>query len=269
MQDLFLWSICSFILFGYASGAALRRGALSRKAPISSEGKVRLNVYYETMCPHCLNFMTKGLRPVWQDPELRAHLDLHLYPSGNSVAVPAKNLSAGYNFWHPAHVEQNYVFLCQHGEAECLGNMIQACAVKELKEPSQYLSLIFCMSALPQFAVEKSSYECARELKMDLTPVRACAQSKDGRANMYDITQHSNTLNPVRKHVPWITLDGEHFDEADTGDILTPLCRKLSEPRPAACAAVSYGNVSAVVDDSNKVAGPSPFCGASAIGLGL
>jgi len=265
----FLRSICGCIIFTYASCATLRHGVLSRRAPASSTGKVRLNVFYETMCPHCLNFMTQGLRPVWQDPELRAHVDLHLYPSGNAVAVPANNLSAGYSFWHRDNMDQNYVFLCQHGEAECLGNMIQACAVKELKEPSQYLSLIFCMSALPQFAVEKSSFECAKELKMDLTPVRACVQSPEGRAHMYQITTFSNTLNPPRQHVPWVTLDDEHFEEADTGDLLSPLCRKLSAPRPAACAKVSFSNVSAVIDDSGKVGGPSPFCGASAIGVGL
>lgn len=265
----FLRGICGFIVFSYASSAALRHGVLGRKARISSESKVRLNVYYETMCPHCLNFMTNGLRPVWQDPELRAHVDLHLYASGNAVAVPSKNLSAGYSFWHKDHTGENYVFLCQHGEAECLGNMIQACAVKELKEPSQYLSLIFCMSALPQFAVEKSSFECARELKMDLAPVRACVQSPEGRAHMYEITTASNTLNPPRKHVPWITLDGQHFEEADTGDLLSPLCRKLPAPRPSACAKVSISNVTAVVDDSGKVGAPSQFCGASAIGVGL
>jgi len=214
--------------------------------------------------------MTNGLRPVWQDPELRAHVDLHLYPSGNAVAVPAKNLSTGYTYWHTDKVEQNYVFLCQHGDSECLGNMIQACAVKELKEPSKYLSLIFCMAALPQFAVEKSSYECAKELKMDLAPVRACAQSPEGREHMFEITTQSNTLDPPRKHVPWVTLDGEHFEEADTGDLLTPLCQKISVPKPAACAGISSSNVSTMAsDDSSKVAGPSQFCGASAIGVGL
>lgn len=213
--------------------------------------KVRLEIFYETQCPFSLSLIANGLREVWRDPELRDRIDLHLYPAGNTQVVPTKNVSGGYRFWHEEMEEpgHDYVFLCQHGESECLGNLIQACAMEELKEPNAYLPLIFCMSALPQYAVEKSSYECASHLNISMAPIRECVKSPKGNAAMHAIAMHGNSLTPSRTHVPWVSMNGQHEFLGDSGDVQGPLCSILKNqtnqtgiPAPAACTDATTGN---------------------------
>ncbi|VVA16514.1 PREDICTED: gamma-interferon-inducible lysosomal [Prunus dulcis] len=79
---------------------------------ISSESnKVRVDVYYETLCPDSEDFIVKDLIKLFESG-LISIVDLKLYPYGN------------------AKLGSNNTIYCQHGPSECLLNTVEACAIK-------------------------------------------------------------------------------------------------------------------------------------------
>lgn len=203
--------------------------------------KVKVQVFYETRCPFSIDFLINTLQPLWEDTELRGNIDLEMYPAGNVEAYGAKDLSSGYRFWHTDEAAFPHLFRCQHGEMECLGNLIHACAIKQLKEPSVYLPFIFCMAGQPEYSPEKSSYECAQKHGVDLIKIKECAGSVEANEHMFEIMRQSNSLVPPRSYVPWIVVADEHAELAEERDLVAPLCAALRAPpevgtEPAACA---------------------------------
>ncbi|VVB01375.1 unnamed protein product [Arabis nemorensis] len=78
--------------------------------------KVKLNLYYESLCPGCQEFIVDGLVKVF-DSDLHTITDLTLVPFGN------------------AKISDNLTVACQHGEEECKLNAIEACAIKTWPNP--------------------------------------------------------------------------------------------------------------------------------------
>ena len=66
-------------------------------------------LYYETLCPDCRQFMTTELYKAYQSV-----LDI----MGITI-VPYGNADETYD-----STNQTYLFVCQHGPEECLGNLI-------------------------------------------------------------------------------------------------------------------------------------------------
>ncbi|KAK7944614.1 hypothetical protein WMY93_000342 [Mugilogobius chulae] len=89
---------------------------------------VKVEVYSESLCPDCRGFITNMLFP--SSVLLGDIMDLTVVPYGN-----AEETFDGHK----------YVFTCQHGKLECLGNMIQSCLLN-MSRPSAFL-IIFCMEA--------------------------------------------------------------------------------------------------------------------------
>nr|CAH7740314.1 unnamed protein product [Callosobruchus chinensis] len=72
--------------------------------------KLKVSLYYETLCPGCVEFVQKQLLPVYN--EFEDYLQLDIVPFGN----------ADYE-----KVGKKWKFTCQHGPDECYGNVIHAC----------------------------------------------------------------------------------------------------------------------------------------------
>merc|ERR1719487_1171084 len=126
--------------------------------------------------------------------------------------------------------------MCQHGDQECLGNMIQACAIEELKTSERYVPFTLCMASYGFDAgIELSSYACGKELQMDMEAIKACTYSRSGNKVEAKIGAMSDDPNLQRDHVPFVMINGVHAPSADEGQLLGALCDGLSEPKPALC----------------------------------
>jgi len=212
--------------------------ALIERTVLAAKKKVKLEIHYETLCPYCSELIGTSLQPIWKDPDFSERIEISMFPAGNVLAVPIKEVSDGFRFFHPELENQGFghVFQCQHGEQECLGNMVQACVIKLLENPSDYLPFLFCMESPSQeSSVEKTAFECLKESKISPDEILNCTQSPSANSMMFAISNYSNSLTPQRQYVPWVTINGDHQEEADGGDLLGPLCRALDAPLPAAC----------------------------------
>mmetsp|Transcript_47458 Transcript_47458/g.113895 ORF Transcript_47458/g.113895 Transcript_47458/m.113895 type:complete len:281 (+) Transcript_47458:113-955(+) len=223
------------LLSALFAGLAAPAGAI-RALRQPQGGKVRVELFYETMCPYCHQLINNTLMPLWNDPEMRQAMDLRLLPAGNVMVLPTENISKGYVFWHPEVAGHKHVFRCQHGESECLGNLIHSCAIKLLAEPEKYMPLIFCMAERTNHMPEKSSFECMEELGVDPEPIRNCVLTPEADDDMFTITQVDKSISPARQYVPWVMVDGNHIEVNDgKADLKQAICDVLGDKAPAGC----------------------------------
>jgi|Transcript_15699 interferon gamma-inducible protein 30 len=206
----------------------------------------KVEIYYETKCPACEKLLNGSLRQAFEDKNLSARIEFNLYPFGNAVMLSANEVSKGYHFWHDntlldgarslGTLVGDVVFVCQHGDQECLGNMIQACTMDVVKTPSRYVPFTLCMASYNiSFGVEKTSYECGDKLGIDMNAVRNCVLSRTGTKLQSNIGKVSNDLALNRDHVPFVMINGVNFPDAEDGELITSICTSLTDPKPSIC----------------------------------
>ncbi|WAR17949.1 GILT-like protein [Mya arenaria] len=128
-------------------------------------------------------------------------------------------------------------FECQHGDQECIGNLIETCAINILKDIKVYFPFINCIegkSGMP----EKDAEECASQQQIDLNPIITCANGPMGNALEHQMALQTDALNPPHKYVPWVTLNGVHTEKLERKaeeDLLNLICDTYKGPTPQKC----------------------------------
>jgi interferon gamma-inducible protein 30 len=183
---------------------------------------VEINLYYETRCPDCVMFINQTLEPLWRNKEMRPHLNITVNPYGNAMSIPVEQVSAGYKFWHPESTKDGweYVHICQHGSDECLGNLIQTCAIN-IAEQEKYMELILCMADKPDWSIEKASYDCMQQHGIDHDKVKECVESPQGNKLFADYGKKTGDV-PGRQGTPWVLINGEAL--GNVTDLMKTVC---------------------------------------------
>lgn len=180
---------------------------------------VKIDVYYETLCPDCIDYITNMLYP--SAVLLGNVMDLSIVPYGN-----AQEKFDG----------QKYLFTCQHGEPECLGNMIQACLLNLTKTSA--FNIIFCMESAAN--VTKAAKPCV-ELnapQMSYEKLLSCVNGDLGNQIMHQNALKTEALKPSHTFVPWVTVNGIHTDDLQEKAMsaLIPLvCKLYKGIKPDVC----------------------------------
>lgn len=184
--------------------------------------KVNLTLYYETLCPDCKNFIHNQLWPTFL--RVAEIFNLELIPYGN----------AGERM-----VGNKWVFTCQHGPVECLGNLIQTCALDIIGNVTSALPFIECMEK-SEDRPDVSGPVCAKRYAVDYKAVLDCTKSPLGNELQHQMAVKTEKLNPPHTYVPWITLNGVHTEdmeqEADT-NLLKLICDNYMGVKPKGCSA--------------------------------
>ncbi|KAJ0059054.1 hypothetical protein NL108_007309, partial [Boleophthalmus pectinirostris] len=150
---------------------------------------VKVEVYVESLCPDCREFITLMLYP--SSVLLQDIMDLTVIPYGN-----AQEKFDG----------QKYVFTCQHGEQECQGNMIQSCLLNMIQ--SKAFIIIFCMEAASD--VIEAGKLCVELYAPQVSweEVMSCVNGDLGNKLMHQNALKTKALQPPHTFVPWITING-------------------------------------------------------------
>lgn len=194
---------------------------------------VTINLYYETRCPDCVEFINQTLRPLWNNKDIRPHLNITMNPYGNAMSIPVAKVSEGYKFWHPNTTSEGWEFvhICQHGTDECLGNLIQACAISMAKK-EQFMEMVFCMADKPDWSIEKASYDCMNQTKIDQNAVKECVNTPQGNKMFADLGRLTQAV-PGRQGTPWVLIEGQNL--ANTTDLMRSVCGHVGNS-PSSCA---------------------------------
>ncbi|KAI8432148.1 hypothetical protein MSG28_004621 [Choristoneura fumiferana] len=138
---------------------------------IEGPQKILLSVYYESKCPDSRAFVLQQLQPALQ--LLHEHIMLQLVPYGKSKSI---------NYGDSG-------FKCQHGPAECLGNMVQDCALYQMRHLSD---------------LDKLEY-CVKKSRLQGDQVAKCLRTRQGVDLQLDSEYLTLLIRP--KFIPTVTVD--------------------------------------------------------------
>ncbi|KAF7665487.1 hypothetical protein LDENG_00141260 [Lucifuga dentata] len=180
---------------------------------------VQLALYYESLCPACRDFLTQILFPTWT--LLQDILTVTLVPYGN-----AQEIFDG----------KKYIFTCQHGVPECLGNMIETCILN--MSSSTAFQIIYCMESSTD--VIKAAKSCVElySPQLEWGRIMSCVNGDLGNQLMHQNALKTKALSPPHNFVPWVTVNGEHTDELQQkvmSSLFTLVCNMYKGTKPAVC----------------------------------
>ncbi|XP_055695599.1 GILT-like protein 1 [Lutzomyia longipalpis] len=179
------------------------------------EGKIHVTVYYESLCPDSIRFISNQLYPNLQDPGLKDFIDVLFVPFGKSSSS-----SNG----------DTVEFVCQHGPRECEGNRLQSCVLHQIPDrPADQLNFVACQM---NFQAEGTGRVCAISSNVDWQSVQSCYGSSLGTELQLTAEQLTNNVLPQTNFVPTIVFN-HAFDK-------TLHQRALSEFRTVACELLKY-----------------------------
>ncbi|KAH7639322.1 gilt-like protein [Dermatophagoides farinae] len=154
--------------------------------------KVKVSVYYETICTACRKHFLGVVVPARK--AIGDYMDLELVPYGNARMYP-----------------QVHRIYCQHGDSECYGNACQACAL-DIYGFEKLYEYTICMFESPHFANPAvSAKECAQSLQMDFQKIHSCASGDRGWELALEMRSKTDSV-PDREYVPWTTVEGKYVD---------------------------------------------------------
>ncbi|CAH2050316.1 unnamed protein product, partial [Iphiclides podalirius] len=180
--------------------------------------KVSIQLYYETLCPDCIQFVIRKFTPVVQS--LSPYLNIQIYPYGKAKTFGRNG---------------RYEFKCQHGPEECYGNKLHACAIDFLQNMTQAVFFNACMLEPrngKHGSNDKAAEACGTEQNVDATPIKLCAKGDKGSRLLKYYGDESKKAN--FNYVPYTLIngnikDGDNFlnDVCAAFKNAPPPCRKL------------------------------------------
>ncbi|XP_078435330.1 gamma-interferon-responsive lysosomal thiol protein-like [Wolffia australiana] len=183
--------------------------------PVADASKVRLDFYYETLCPYCSRFTVNFLSKVFENGLIDI-IDLNLVPYGNARVGPSGAIT------------------CQHGADECLLNTVEACAISTWPDATKYFPFINCVEKLVVARQYSEWQTCFKETGLDSKPVMDCYKSDQGYKLELAYAAETAALQPPHKYVPWVVVDGKPLYE-DYEKFETEICKAYKGVLPEAC----------------------------------
>lgn len=184
--------------------------------------KVEIVLYYESYCGGCRNFIRDQFYPTFL--KVGQIMDVMLVPYGNAQESPDGS---------------EWRFTCQHGPQECVGNLIETCAISILQNVTAYFPFIHCVEVSIESGDPRSvAQSCATQLGIDFTAIDKCQSGSQGNSLEHEMAQKTNALNPPHHYVPWITLNGKHTEKIQNQaifNLLELVCDNYQGSKPSAC----------------------------------
>ncbi|XP_034488178.1 GILT-like protein 2 [Drosophila innubila] len=154
----------------------------------SENDKLPVTLYYESLCPYCMAFVTEQLSPSMVHQDRLPYTELTLVPYGNAKKNSAGNVT------------------CQHGVNECELNAWHAC-ILEHHNISESLKLIACMMRGHKIRLDI----CANRYSIDVTAVKDCKMSRSLDDILEKYAEASDKV--TYKGVPAITFDNVYDED--------------------------------------------------------
>ncbi len=192
---------------------------------ISSSAKPVIDVYYESLCPGCREFITESFQDFIKYDDYQDLATMKFHPYGNAKETFDDELKM-------------WTFTCQHGKDECTGNAIESCARAYIKDDKDYHNYLICMeSNIEKFHnnFATTTFYCVESI-MTRNQILICSRDQDGRR-----LQHKEALEtPEHDYVPWVTINGVHDTDAEeamfnSGASMHDYLCSIAENKPESC----------------------------------
>lgn len=192
---------------------------------------VPVTVYYESLCPDSIKFYINQLYPTMENANLSMNVELQLVPYGKSTQEKLEN--------------GTWTFQCHHGERECYGNKVQACALQLMPSKNERLKYLNCLlkTMLDNRGAVYPTHECAEQISIaEKNDIIDCANSTKGDELLAAMGNKTQMFMAKLTNVPTVVFNNK-FDANDQKQAQTNfkgvLCKYISDPKPAECAGTS------------------------------
>ena len=161
----------------------------------------KIQVYIESLCPDCVNFITKSFKAFYENVQKPNLAEIEFIPYGN--AKESYNTST-----------QKYDFACQHGENECYGNLIETCAIQIQGRIKSYETILCIESNIENYDLnfDNTLAFCLSKDQNTLEEIKKCVKSDMGNIYEHQMAQKTDINH---KWVPWVVVDGVHDEEIE------------------------------------------------------
>ncbi|CAO1408492.1 unnamed protein product [Diamesa tonsa] len=186
---------------------------------IACVSKVKVDIFYESLCPDSIRFIADQLRPNY--PELKQHLQINFIPFGKSSSF--LNEETG-------QVE----FKCQHGPEECFGNKVQGCVLSKLTDQDSQVNYVACQM---RPGAPRDHQQCVVEAGFAWEEIYECTQSDFATQQQQHFEQVSSPIIATTNWVPSIIYNDQFKAElANTSKsppFKTIICDTIYNTNPA------------------------------------
>ena len=167
----------------------------------------KIQVYIESLCPDCVNFITRSFKEFYEKVQKPNLVDIEFIPFGNAKETYNKETN-------------KYEFECQHKENECYGNLIETCAIQILGRKKSYETIICIESNIYNLDddFDKTLELCLQNDQNALNEVKNCVASDMGNYYEHQMAQKTGD----HSWVPWVVVNGVH-DEVVENKIIDNL----------------------------------------------
>jgi len=188
------------------------------------DAPVLVELYYESFCPGCRAFITTMLYPAFDKLRDSGIMKIAIYPYGNAHETKS--------------ADGSWKFDCQHGEPECVGNILEVCIMKQLNwDSDMYLPVISCMEGADDpVSSAKGCLSALSTVSYDV--VKKCASGKEGNKLEHAMGAKTESLDPPHQYVPWIVINGKHTDSLQTQaqtNLVSLVCNEYQGKKPVEC----------------------------------
>ncbi|XP_049879249.1 gamma-interferon-inducible lysosomal thiol reductase-like isoform X2 [Pectinophora gossypiella] len=176
----------------------------------NATGLVKVDLYYESRCSDSIAEYPEMSTVV---KKLHNYINLTTYPYGKAKMR-----------------EENgkVIFTCQHGEKECYGNKLHACAIDQLKDVRKYVDFNGCL--MTRQSNDAAVDECGKLQKVDSEAIKNCARGPKGDELLIHYGKESEKIKYT--DVPWVLINGEL--KANNTSLLDTVCKAIGNP-PKEC----------------------------------
>jgi interferon gamma-inducible protein 30 len=128
--------------------------------------------------------------------------------------------------------DSKFIFKCQHGRNECIGNIFHACARQYLSF-NQFMDYLFCYfeRIFKEGDDHFSTTEiCGKKLKFDHNKIIKCVQGAEGNNIMHSFLKRKEILDDKIRNSPWILLNNTHYPYVQKKiekDMISYLCKLI------------------------------------------
>jgi len=192
--------------------------------------KVQVELYLESQCPDCREMITTSFYDAYEIDGFLDMADITFIPFGNANETKDED--------YP----DMYTFECQHGESECMYNLIETCAIHKIatncdNNPMMtQFQFIYCIEQHNDNRDTDQDYEsvalkCATQVGVSIQTIddiKSCVLTKEGNIYEHAMAQKTAALNPPHTYVPYVVANGVHNDEIQndvTDSLFDYVCR--------------------------------------------
>nr|CAD7432270.1 unnamed protein product [Timema monikensis] len=141
------------------------------------------------------------------------------------------------HFQQTLSADGQWNFTCQHGPNECVGNIVQACALRTLREqPEQQMEFINCVMGSEDPST--GGQECGRSLNISYSQISTCTHSREGPQLLSGLGNRTHDFQPLITFVPTVVFNSVYNadDQTDSlNNLKLVVCRHLTGIKPSAC----------------------------------